>query len=155
MTAKVKKTKTVTCVVRCLMCKDELTETCIRMGECTSCGAPFSSIRHKGDQQILWKSPPIPGRVLKREDFMEKFLAQLDVQRSTDSPSSSDLWSIFIRYNRSTAAERDAIDAAFVWFSGYSLASLAAMAVSKDPSKYDDLLMKWRARRCISKSNGD
>jgi hypothetical protein len=98
----------------------------------------------KTAKMLLWKNPAIPEGIFEKDGFMENFLTQLDEQHSTDSPSSSDLLSIFHKYNRTSPCERDAIDAAFVWFSGYSLATLAAMAAAEDPSDYHDLLSKWR-----------
>jgi hypothetical protein len=122
----------------CSNCNGPLLESG-RESKCPICKAFLPKAK-----SFLWKNPAIPENILAKKDFMDDFMTQLDVQRSTDSPSSSDLMSIFDKYNRSTPVERDAIDAAFVWFSGYSLASLAAMAVSKDPSKYYKVITKWQ-----------
>lgn len=95
---------------------------------------------------ILWHSPPIPNDLLDQEDFPLKVLEKAQELMSTDTPSSSDLDSIFVRYKASTARERDAIDAAFVWFTGYTLASIAAMVEADDPSEYETVLQEWRKR---------
>jgi hypothetical protein len=97
--------------------------------------------------KLVYKNPSIPDAILDQDDFMEKFLAMLDHQHSTDSPSSSDLMSIFGRYNAASPKIRDTIDAVFVWFSGYSLTSLAAMAVARPTDEYTDLVTMWRLER--------
>ena len=98
-------------------------------------------------EQILWHSPAIPNDLLDQEDFPLKVMEKAQELLSTDSPSSSDIATIFGRYNASTAHERDAIDAAFVWFTGYTLASIAAMIEADDPSEYEGVLQKWRRKQ--------
>ena len=97
--------------------------------------------------RILWNSPPIPDDLLEQEEFALKVMEKAQELMSTDTPSSSDLDAIFARYNASTAHERDAIDAAFVWFTGYTLASIAAMVEAADPSEYEDVLDEWRRKK--------
>jgi len=97
--------------------------------------------------RILWNSPPIPDDLLDQEEFPLKVMEKAQELMSTDAPSSSDLDAIFARYNASTARERDAIDAAFVWFTGYTLASIAAMVEAADPSEYEDVLDEWRRKK--------
>lgn len=96
--------------------------------------------------RILWHSPPIPDDLRDQEEFPVKVMEKAQELMSTDAPSSSDLDAIFARYNASTARERDAIDAAFVWFTGYALASIAAMVEADDPSEYETVLEEWRKR---------
>jgi hypothetical protein len=51
---------------------------------------------------------------------------------------------IFRRYNSGSAAERDAIDAAFVWMTGYTLATISAMVATPDGVDFEETLEEWR-----------
>ena len=97
--------------------------------------------------RILWNNPPIPDDLLDQEEFPLKVMEKAQELMFTDTPSSSDNNAIFSRYNASTAHERDAIDAAFVWFTGYTLASIAAMIEADDSSDYEGVLQKWRRKQ--------
>jgi hypothetical protein len=92
--------------------------------------------------QVLWKSPAIPERAFESDKAMQAVVDKVSELQLTDTPSSSDLRSIFYRYNESSEAERDAIDAAFVWMTGYTLATIT---VSKD-GDYGRVLERWRRR---------
>ncbi len=93
--------------------------------------------------QILWRSPAIPESAFESDDALEAVTAKVVELQFSDTPSPSDLRSIFYRYNESTAGERDAIDAAFVWMTGYTLATMAAMATSKN-GDHEGVLKLWR-----------
>lgn len=95
-------------------------------------------------KQVLWNSPSIPTAVLNDEDLPWQVRSKVEELSMEDSPSSSDMASLFLRYNDSSAAERDAIDAAFVWLTGYTFASICAMAVTPEGKEFEETLEKWR-----------
>ena len=72
----------------------------------------------------LWNSPPIADRLLN-DQFIETFREKAISLVIDDAPSSNDLRYIFRRYNAASPQERDAIDAAFVWFTGFTVGSIA------------------------------
>src|SRR5688572_15781300 len=92
----------------------------------------------------LWRSPKIPDEVLRDEDLPWEVRARVELLAADDSPSSSDSAVIFNRYNEATPGERDAIDAAFVWMTGYTLASICAMVVTPKEKDFERTLEKWR-----------
>ncbi len=97
--------------------------------------------------RLLWNSPAIPADLLEDDEFSRKVRSKVDELASSDSPSSGDMDSLFQRYNAATPAERDAMDAAFVWLTGYAFASIAAMVTALDPAQYEDVLAIWRDSR--------
>ncbi len=94
--------------------------------------------------RILWHSPAIPEDLLNQEEYAFHVMEKAQELMSTDTPSPSDVDAIFGRYNAASSLERDAIDAAFVWLTGYTLASIAAMVVADVPSEYEEVLDQWR-----------
>ncbi len=92
----------------------------------------------------LWRSPRIPDDVVEDDDLLWDIRAKVDELASDDSPSTSDTAMIFRRYNSGSAAERDAIDAAFVWMTGYTLATISAMVATPDGEDFEETLEEWR-----------
>lgn len=92
----------------------------------------------------LWKSPRIPDEVIEDEDLLWDVRSKVDELAAEDSPSSGDMAAIFNRYNAATPAERDAIDAAFVWMTGYTLATICAMAATPEGDDFEETLEDWR-----------
>lgn len=92
----------------------------------------------------LWSSPRIPQAIVDDSDFAWEVRAKADELSIEDSPSSSDTAMILHRYNVSSPQERDAIDAAFVWMTGYTLASICAMVVTPEGKDFERTLEKWR-----------
>jgi hypothetical protein len=74
----------------------------------------------------LWKSKPLPKSALEDGALARRIRVQAEALNATDDVSDKDLLYLFSRYN-SSPQERDAIDAAFVWFTGYTLATIAEM----------------------------
>jgi hypothetical protein len=95
-------------------------------------------------QPLVWKSPEIPAAFLNDEDLFWQVRAKVDELASEDTPSSSDTAMIFRRYQSASPAQRDAIDAAFVWMTGYTLASICAMVVTPEGKDFEATLEKWR-----------
>lgn len=95
---------------------------------------------------IIWNSPRLPDDLLEDEGFPWRFLEKAGELSATDTPSTNDVACIFDRYNASTVHERDAIDSAFVWWTGYTLATIAAMVEAEDPAKVEELLALWRTQ---------
>ena len=95
---------------------------------------------------ILWKSPRIPDEVIEDDTTLWDIRAKVDELVGDDSPSTSDTAAIFHRYNSSTPAERDAIDAAFVWMTGYTLASICAMVATPKGGDFELTLEDWRRK---------
>jgi len=93
---------------------------------------------------VLWKSPKIPDDVIDDEETLWDIRSKVDELAADDAPSSSDTAMIFRRYNSGSPAERDAIDAAFVWMTGYTLASICAMVVTPRGKDFERTLDKWR-----------
>jgi hypothetical protein len=93
---------------------------------------------------VLWNSPPIPSEVFEHDDSPWQVRLKVDELSIEDSPSRSDIASLFHLYNDATARERDAIDAAFVWMTGYTFASICAMAVTPKGKDFEATLEKWR-----------
>ena len=54
---------------------------------------------------------------------------------------------IFRRYQIASLAERDAMDAVFVWMTGYTLASICAMVVTPKGKAFERTLEEWRKAR--------
>jgi hypothetical protein len=94
----------------------------------------------------LWKSPRIPDEVVGDDELLWEIRAKVDELAADDSPSTSDTAMIFRRYNEAAPAERDAIDAAFVWMTGYTLASITAMVATPDGGDFEETLEKWRRK---------
>jgi len=94
----------------------------------------------------LWKSPKIPEEVVEDEDLLWDIRAKVDELSADDTPSSGDTANIFHRYNSGSPAERDAIDAAFVWMTGYTLASIAAMVATPEGADFEQTLEEWRRK---------
>lgn len=94
----------------------------------------------------LWKSPRIPSEVVGDDDLLWEIRAKVDELAADDAPSTSDTAMIFRRYNDATPAERDAIDATFVWMTGYTLASITAMVATPDGDDFEETLEKWRRK---------
>lgn len=94
-------------------------------------------------RETLWNSPRIPSRLL-HEEFVIDVRTKVDELGAADEPSESDLLALFHRYNESTTEERDAIDAAFVWITGYTFATICAMVVTPGGKDYERTLDKWR-----------
>ncbi|HEY3226817.1 MAG TPA: hypothetical protein VGK61_07485, partial [Planctomycetota bacterium] len=63
-----------------------------------------------------------------------------------DAPSTGDTAMIFRRYNSATPGERDAIDAAFIWMTGYTLASITAMVATPEGADFEETLEEWRRK---------
>lgn len=97
-------------------------------------------------RRILWRSPHIPAEFLTDEDVLWDIRLKVDELAAEDSPSTSDTAMIFHRYNEATPAERDAIDAAFVWMTGYTLASIAAMVATPEDDDFEETLGEWRRK---------
>jgi len=94
----------------------------------------------------LWKSPRIPDEVVEDDDMLWDIRARVDELAAEDAPSSGDTAKIFHRYNSGSPAERDAIDAAFVWMTGYSLASISAMVATPEGGDFEQTLEDWRRK---------
>lgn len=92
----------------------------------------------------LWESPRIPDEVVDDDDLLWGIRAKVDLLAAEDEPSAGDMSALFRRYNSSAPEERDAIDAAFVWMTGYTLATICAMVVTPDGNDYEKTLEKWR-----------
>lgn len=104
-------------------------------------------MRRRGNtmsNSILWNSPRLPDSVADDDDIAWEVRTKVEELSAVDSPSSSDMAKIFHRYNSSSRAERDAIDAAFVWMTGYTLASICAMVVTPEGKDFERTLEKWR-----------
>ncbi|HLG42999.1 MAG TPA: hypothetical protein VI643_06505 [Planctomycetota bacterium] len=98
-------------------------------------------------QRILWNSPAIPGELVEDEGFHVAVRDKLAEIVESDSPSRSDLRAIFVRYNDSSPGERDAIDAAFVWITGYTFSTLCAKVTTSRGQTYEQTLNQWRGQR--------
>ena len=94
-----------------------------------------------------WNSPRIRNLVASDDKMTWKVRAKVDELAACDAPSTSDTAMIFQRYNSGGPAERDAIDAAFVWMTGYTLATICAMVVTLDGKDYERTLKNWRRAR--------
>lgn len=111
-------------------------------------------------QPLVYKSPPIPSEVYEDEEFMLSFTTHLRQLHEADSPSPGDQRRIFEVYEEATPRERQAIDYAFTWLTGYTLATLAAQVQvsrgirSRDRNPVEGLLTKWRkkCRRSVKSS---
>jgi len=108
--------------------------------------ASIDAVREEGimSHPNLWKSPKIPDEVVENDDLLWDIRAKVDELAADDSPSTSDTAMIFRRYNSSGPAERDAIDSAFVWMTGYSLATICAMVATPDGVDFEETLVEWR-----------
>jgi len=95
-------------------------------------------------RSVLWKSPRIPDDLIDDDDILRDIRAKVDELAADDSPSTSDTAMIFRRYNSSSPAERDAIDAAFVWMTGYTLATICAMVASPEGIDFEETIEEWR-----------
>jgi hypothetical protein len=93
--------------------------------------------------QLVWNSPQIPESDLDPWEVLGKVQA-LTLE---DEPSSSDVGSLVPRYNTSSPEERDAIDAALVWLTGYTFSSICAMVATPDGKDFERTLEKWRKAR--------
>jgi hypothetical protein len=93
---------------------------------------------------VLWNSPGIPTAVLQNENSLWNIRCKVQLLAMDDDPSPSDVAALFHRYNSSTPAERDVIDAAFVWMTGYTFATICAMVVTPNGKDYEQTLEKWR-----------
>lgn len=93
--------------------------------------------------RLLWNSPAIPESAFESDDALDAVTERVLELHLSDMPSSNDRRAIFHRYNEATPEEREAIDAAFVWLTGYTLATIAAMAVSGS-GDYEKVLAEWR-----------
>lgn len=94
----------------------------------------------------LWKSPGIPDEVVKNDDLLWDIRTKVDELAADDAPSTGDTAMIFRRYNSATPGERDAIDAAFIWMTGYTLASIAAMVATPKGGDFEETLEGWRRK---------
>jgi hypothetical protein len=74
----------------------------------------------------LWKSKPLPKHALEDGALARRIRERAEALNATDDATDKDLLYLFSRYN-SSPQERDAIDAAFVWFTGYTLSTIAEM----------------------------
>jgi len=95
-------------------------------------------------EPLIWRQTEIPASILEDEDLHWQVRAKVDDLSADDSPSSSDTAMIFRRYQAASPAERDAIDSAFVWMTGYTLASICAMVVTPEGKDFEKTLEKWR-----------
>ena len=77
--------------------------------------------------RLLWKSPPLPEEIFEDEEWIWRLRQKAQELVLTDTPSTNDLRYALHRYSESTSSERDAMDAAFVWFTGYTLSSIVQM----------------------------
>ena len=77
--------------------------------------------------KLLWMSSKLPAKVFKDEEWTWRIREKAQELGLADTPSTNDLRYAFHRYNEANASERDAMDSVFVWFTGYTLASLAEM----------------------------
>ncbi len=93
---------------------------------------------------LIWNSPALPSRIVDDDGLHWDVLSKVNELASSDEPSSGDMRQIFERYNESSPAERDAIDAAFVWLTGYTFATIVAMTVAKPGESYAKVLKRWR-----------
>lgn len=96
-------------------------------------------------------SPPIPADVFGREELPEQVfrLAFTTAKaRFYDQAVRQDLGTIFPAYNAADAAAREAMDQAFVWFTGLTLASMAAIVEARyqdvEPGSHADIVDLWR-----------
>jgi len=92
----------------------------------------------------IWNSPALPAKIVDDDILHWNVLSKVNELASSDEPSSGDMRRIFERYNESTPAERDAIDAAFVWLTGYTFATIVAMTVAKPGESHEKILKRWR-----------
>lgn len=81
--------------------------------------------------KLVWKSKPLPIERMEDEEWLWQLYERAFQLAASDEPSVKDVRSGCLRYNQSTAAERDAMDSVFVWFTGYTLSSIAGMVNSK------------------------
>jgi len=91
----------------------------------------------------IWRSPRIPEEVVNDDDLLWDIRFKVDELAAEDSPSTGDTAAIFIRYNSATPGERDAIDAAFVWMTGYTLASITAMVATPEGVDFEETIETW------------
>jgi hypothetical protein len=94
--------------------------------------------------KLLWNSPALPESVMNDNEMHWEIRAKVDDLSAEDSPSSNDVSTLFHRYNASTPAERDAIDAAFVWMTGYTMATICAMVATPGEEDFEETLEEWR-----------
>jgi hypothetical protein len=80
----------------------------------------------------LWKSKPLPEDALEDGALARRIRERAEALNATDDATDKDLLYLFSRYN-SSPEERDAIDAAFVWFTGYTLSTIAGMEKRSSP----------------------
>lgn len=92
---------------------------------------------------LLWKNGPIPERLLSDKTFAWRVREAVTSEIMSDAPSQGDVDGIFLRYNESSPEERDAMDAAFVWMTGYTLRTLAARTVVGEGGDYTKEIGKW------------
>jgi hypothetical protein len=89
----------------------------------------------KSASRILWKSPPLPAKVFSDDEWVWRIRGEAQALADSDTPSTKDLRYAFHRYNEATAAERDAMDSVFVWFTGYTLATIIEKTKAKGGMK--------------------
>ncbi len=93
--------------------------------------------------ELIWNSPPIPAALLDAERAWRIHEKAMEVAIN-DAPSTGDILKALERYSIESPAIRDAMDVVAVWFTGYTLASIAARALAAgDP---DETLQDWRRR---------
>src|SRR5687767_15045926 len=94
--------------------------------------------------RVLWNSPSVPDLLIDGDFLPWDVRTKVDQLSAEDEPSNNDVTSLLRRYNSSSPSERDAIDAAFVWLTGYTFATICAMVVTPNGKDYERTLEKWR-----------
>lgn len=81
--------------------------------------------------RILWRSAPIPKMFLEKDALLFTLRAEANELVATDTPSRSDMAFLIPRYNAATPEIRDGMDAVCVWFTGYTLRSIADRVIER------------------------
>jgi hypothetical protein len=93
-------------------------------------------------------STPIPGDVISKDGFQDRFLEQVVCRVIGDPSGPSDTLRVLRGYNAGPAQVRDAMDEVLVWLTGYTPASLSAILHAQQAglslSSYADLVEGWR-----------
>ena len=87
-------------------------------------------MKRKQIRRNVWGSAPLAKSVVESDDLLWKIREEALECALTDTPSTNDLRYALLRYNESTPSERDAMDTVFVWFTGYTLRTLARRSKS-------------------------
>jgi GrpB-like predicted nucleotidyltransferase (UPF0157 family) len=101
----------------------------------------------EGMQMPTFDNGPIPEKLLEDGDFPWRVRTEAMAQMMSDEPSQSDMRRVFVDYLKASPAERDAMNAAFVWMTGYTLQSLAARAEAGSRGDWTRVVSRWNRGR--------